>query len=124
MNIQKATAQYEAWLSLHTTLVQADLAFKHAQMTAGVFPFLRSTFYRWAQVFPDACPALAKAPILLAVGDLHIENFGTWRDTEGRLIWGVNDFDEAHEMPYTLDLGAPGCERESGRAALRQCADL
>ena len=104
MNIQKATAQYEAWLSLHTTLVQADLAFKHAQMTAGVFPFLRSTFYRWAQVFPDACPALAKAPILLAVGDLHIENFGTWRDTEGRLIWGVNDFDEAHEMPYTLDL--------------------
>ncbi len=104
MNIQKATQEYEAWLGERTTLVKADLDFKHTQMATGVFPFLRSTFYRWAQVFPEACPDLAKAPALLAVGDLHIENFGTWRDKEGRLIWGVNDFDEAHQMPYTIDL--------------------
>lgn len=104
MNIQKATQAYEAWLAERTTLVPADLAFKHAQMAAGAFPFLRSTFYRWAQIFPKTCPDLMKAPVLLAVGDLHIENFGTWRDAEGRLVWGVNDFDEAHEMPYTLDL--------------------
>jgi uncharacterized protein (DUF2252 family) len=38
------------------------------------------------------------------VGDLHVENFGTWRDSEGRLIWGVNDFDEVCEMPYAVDL--------------------
>jgi hypothetical protein len=38
------------------------------------------------------------------VGDLHIENFGTWRDAEGRLIWGVNDFDEAWPMSYAIDL--------------------
>jgi hypothetical protein len=104
MNIQMATQKYEAWLGERTTLVQADLDFKHRQMASGVFPFLRSTFYRWAQRFPQVCPALAKAPILLAVGDLHVENFGTWRDTEGRLVWGVNDFDEAHQMPYTIDL--------------------
>jgi hypothetical protein len=41
---------------------------------------------------------------VLAVGDLHLENFGTWRDADGRLVWGVNDFDEAAQMPYTLDL--------------------
>ena len=41
---------------------------------------------------------------MLAVGDLHTENFGTWRDTEGRLIWGINDFDEAFPMAYTNDL--------------------
>lgn len=104
MNIGKATQAYEAWLAERTTLVATDLAFKHTQMAQGVFPFLRSTFYRWAQVYPKICPALVKAPVLLAVGDLHIENFGTWRDAEGRLIWGVNDFDEAHEMPYTIDL--------------------
>ena len=80
MNIQKATQGYEAWLGERTTLVPADLNFKHQQMATGMFPFLRSTFYRWAQVFPDVCPDLAKAPALLAVGDLHIENFGTWRD--------------------------------------------
>ncbi len=33
----------------------ADLDFKHAQMATGVFPFLRSTFYRWAQVSPEIC---------------------------------------------------------------------
>jgi hypothetical protein len=41
---------------------------------------------------------------VLAVGDLHVENFGTWRDAEGRLVWGVNDFDEAARLPYSNDL--------------------
>jgi hypothetical protein len=41
---------------------------------------------------------------VLAVGDLHVENFGTWRDTEGRLVWGVNDFDEAWTASYAADL--------------------
>jgi hypothetical protein len=41
---------------------------------------------------------------VLAVGDIHLENFGTWRDVEDRVVWGVNDFDEATEMPYVLDL--------------------
>jgi hypothetical protein len=40
----------------------------------------------------------------LAVGDIHVENFGTWRDVDGRLVWGVNDFDEAAEMPFAIDL--------------------
>ncbi len=44
------------------------------------------------------------APQVLAVGDMHLENFGTWRDADGRLVWGVNDFDEAAVMPYPLDL--------------------
>lgn len=39
----------------------------------------------------------------MAVGDLHVENFGTWRDIEGRLVWGVNDFDEAHPLSYAND---------------------
>jgi hypothetical protein len=40
----------------------------------------------------------------LAVGDLHVGSFGTWRDTEGRLSWGVDDFDESYPLPYTNDL--------------------
>jgi hypothetical protein len=73
-------------------------------MKLAVFPFLRATFYRWAQIWPKVCPDLAKGPLVLAVGDLHVENFGTWRDAEGRLIWGVNDFDEAHPLAYANDL--------------------
>jgi hypothetical protein len=104
MNVVKATHQFEQWLGQRTDLVKKDLRLKHTSMKAEVFPFLRATYYRWAQVWPKVCPDLAKAPILLAVGDLHVENFGTWRDIEGRLIWGVNDFDEAHPLAYTNDL--------------------
>jgi len=104
MNVVKATHQFEDWLGHRTDIVKKDLRLKHANMKDAVFPFLRATFYRWAQVWPLVCPDLAKAPHVLAVGDLHVENFGTWRDGEGRLIWGVNDFDEAHPMAYTNDL--------------------
>ena len=91
MRIQKATKRYEVWLAKHLTLVPADLALKHTRMAEDPFQFLRATFYRWAQLWPQTCPELARAPKVLAVGDLHIENFGTWRDWEARLVWGVND---------------------------------
>ena len=85
-------------------VVEKDIATKHAKMADGPFPFLRATYWRWAETILDVCPEFANAPSVLAVGDIHLENYGTWRDVEGRLIWGVNDFDEAAEMPYALDL--------------------
>jgi hypothetical protein len=104
MNIRKATADFEQWLAKRLPIVRQDVALKHLHMAEAVFPFFRATFYRWLQLWPEVCPELAKAPSVLAVGDLHIENFGTWRDTEGRLIWGVNDLDEAWPSAYTIDL--------------------
>ena len=104
VNVVKSTRHYEAWLGTHTKLIKRDLQSKHQRMAEAVFPFLRATFYRWMQVWPEVCPDLARAPRVLGVGDLHIENFGTWRDVEGRLVWGVNDFDEAAELPFTNDL--------------------
>src|SRR5262245_51376355 len=68
------------------------------------FRFLRATYYRWAQIIPQALPNLAAAPRVLAVGDLHVENFGTWIDGEARLVWGVNDFDECAKLPCAYDL--------------------
>ncbi|MER6912924.1 DUF2252 domain-containing protein [Streptomyces sp. NPDC000594] len=37
-------------------------------------------------------------------GDLHAENFGTYMNANGRLIFNVNDFDEAYVGPFTWDL--------------------
>jgi len=104
MKVAKATSEYEAWLGKHLTLLPADLKRKHTAMTEALFPFFRATFYRWMQLWPDICAAQNKAPRVLAVGDLHVENFGTWRDVEGRLVWGINDLDEAYQLPYTIDL--------------------
>jgi hypothetical protein len=104
MNVVKATRDFESWLGKRTRLDKKDLRLKHDRMKAEIFPFFRATYYRWVQLWPEICSDLAKAPKVLAVGDLHVENFGTWRDIEGRLIWGVNDFDEAWPMAYTIDL--------------------
>ena len=104
MNIVKATRNYEAWLAKYTAIVEPDLRLKHQRMAEDLFCFLRATYYRWVELWQDACPDLARAPEVLAVGDLHVENFGTWRDIEGRLIWGINDFDEVYPMPYAIDL--------------------
>lgn len=79
---------------------------KHRKMSAGAFPFLRATFYRWVERWPEVCPRLAERDqdVLLAVGDLHVENFGVWRDSRNRLVWGINDFDDACELSFTSDL--------------------
>ena len=117
--VAAATQAYERWLGKRLDIVEADLALKHKLMQGSVFVFLRGTFYRWAALWQEAVPDLAKAPRMLAFGDLHVENFGTWRDTEGRLIWGVNDFDEVARMPYAVDLvrlvtSAMFAKRENG----------
>jgi len=103
-NIKDATASYEAWMRSCATVIQSDLRLKHEEMKESLFGFLRGTFYRWAQLWPSVCADLCHAPKVLAVGDLHVNSFGTWRDVEGRLCWGVDDFDEAYPLAYTNDL--------------------
>ncbi|MGH9741936.1 MAG: DUF2252 family protein [Candidatus Acidiferrum sp.] len=102
--ILEATSEFEKWLGAQIPIIRQDLRLKHQFMAEAEFPFFRATFYRWLQLWPEVCPELAKAPKVLAVGDLHIENFGTWRDLEGRLIWGVNDLDEVFPSSYAIDL--------------------
>lgn len=104
MNVVDATRAYEHWLGRHTRVLKDDLSAKHARMRESPFVFLRATFYRWLQLWPAVCAEEADAHAILAIGDLHTENFGTWRDREGRLVWGVNDVDEACVLPYTHDL--------------------
>ncbi|GAA1995835.1 MAG: DUF2252 domain-containing protein [Nocardioides sp.] len=37
-------------------------------------------------------------------GDLHVENFGTYLNSDGRLVFDVNDFDEAYLGRFVWDL--------------------
>src|SRR6187401_3637604 len=103
-DVVQATRSYERWLAAHTEIVAPDMRHKRVRMDESPFVFLRASYYRWAQQWASVVPEAADAPVVIAVGDLHMENFGTWRDTEGRLIWGINDFDEAAWLPYTNDL--------------------
>lgn len=103
MDIITATRQYETWLRKQIQVVDADIIQKHANMAEDPFIHLRATAYYWALRWPMLCPDLTGVSHVNSVRDLHIENFGTWRDSEGRLVWGVNDFDEAYPGPWTED---------------------
>jgi uncharacterized protein (DUF2252 family) len=61
-------------------LVEGDVRDKHRQMNEDPFQFFRGSYYRWAQLWPEFCPDLLNAPLLLSVGD------------------------EAWPLPYTNDL--------------------
>jgi hypothetical protein len=126
MKIVESAAAYETWLraQLGSEMVEKDIDTKHAKMSLGPFPFLRATYWRWAETILEVCPELADAPPVLAVGDIHLENYGTWRDDDGRLIWGVNDFDEAADMPYALDLVRLGTSAAVGCPHLASVADI
>jgi hypothetical protein len=104
MSFRDDNDAYEAWLATQCHVVADDIRAKHKLMKTSAFMFLRATYFRWAKKIDDWCPELMNAPRVLCVGDLHLENFGTWRDADGRFVWGVNDFDEAAVMPYPLDL--------------------
>jgi len=103
-NIVQSTLGYETWLRGHITVRETDLEQKHQFMADDIFMFFRATFYRWCERWYAACPSLANAEQLYAVGDLHIQNFGSWRDGHARLIWGVNDYDEVATMSFAVDL--------------------
>jgi hypothetical protein len=105
------TKSYEEWMRERLPYVEEKhLKSKYKQMakagTNAVFKFLRGTFYLWSLRFHQELPELMALtlPRVIGVGDVHVENFGTWRDAEGRLVWGANDVDEATSMPCTQDL--------------------
>ena len=103
-SLRSVTDSYEAWRARRIQVVAQDIETKHREMATSAFRMLRGTAYRFQQQFRALLPDLAAAPAAVAVGDLHVENFGTWRDRDARLAWGVNDFDEIDLLPYTFDL--------------------
>jgi uncharacterized protein (DUF2252 family) len=103
MSFKSDNAAFEKWLRQQCSVVEEDLQYKHRRMAKNSFTFLRATFFRWATRIETLCPELRNATQVLSVGDTHTENFGTWRDAEGRLVWGINDFDECAVIPYPFD---------------------
>lgn len=104
MSFVEQNTAYENWMRTACAVVEEDLERKHDRMSKNAFKFLRATFFRWPYTVRATAPEIMKLPAPLAVGDAHVENFGTWRDAEARLVWGINDHDDAAEIPYASDI--------------------
>ena len=79
---------------------------KFRKMAATPFAFYRgSACVYYADLHDVADPFLDERTSGVWIhGDLHAENFGTYLNSEGVLVFNVNDFDEAYVGPFIWDL--------------------
>ena len=90
-------------------LMEADpVAFRRRYRTMSADPhafFRGAACLFYADVTADEDPwSNEHSRAIWVHGDLHTENFGTYLNAEGRLVFDVNDFDEAYLGHFTWDL--------------------
>jgi uncharacterized protein (DUF2252 family) len=79
---------------------------KFRKMAESPFAFYRgSAALFYADVSRDDDPFLNEQTSRVWIqGDLHAQNFGTYMNNAGNLVFDVNDFDEATLAPFTWDV--------------------
>ncbi len=79
---------------------------KFRKMAADPFAFYRGSaclFYADVTTAPDTWADERTSRVWIH-GDLHAENFGTYLNSHGRMVFDVNDFDEAYIGHFSWDL--------------------
>src|SRR5439155_782590 len=83
--------------------------YKIERMAEGPFAFFRGSFHLFArdvlQGVDEPLPLpRSDATRIDIVGDLHAENFGTFKAADGLIHYDVNDFDETTQGCFDLDV--------------------
>ncbi|WP_368622062.1 DUF2252 domain-containing protein [Paraburkholderia sp. BR13444] len=79
------------------------LAMKYKAMRGSPFVFLRGTCHLFYQRLPRAS-VLDDAPHVWICGDMHLENFGSYKGDNRLVYFDNNDFDEACLAPAPYEL--------------------
>ncbi|MEV7227467.1 DUF2252 domain-containing protein [Polymorphospora sp. NPDC051019] len=108
---QRAERLVEVLIAEFGELIALDPAAfrrKFRKMAASPFAFYRgsaSVFYAdLTGDFADDRFLDGRTSRVWIHGDLHAENFGTYMNSSGELVFNVNDFDEAYVGPFSWDL--------------------
>jgi uncharacterized protein (DUF2252 family) len=81
----------------------ARLKMKYAKMAQSPFIFLRGACHLFYEALPDT-PLFREAPLAWCCGDLHFENFGSYKGDNRQVYFDINDYDEAALAPCTWDI--------------------
>jgi len=79
------------------------LAMKYAKLAQDPFLFLRGTCHLFYDSLPDL-PVFRDVPLAWCCGDLHFENFGSYKGDNRLVYFDINDYDEAALAPLTWDM--------------------
>ncbi|MFM9837753.1 MAG: DUF2252 family protein [Cyclobacteriaceae bacterium] len=82
---------------------QPTLPLKYKLMADNPFTFFRATCHLFYEDLATRS-ALSQGPLVWSCGDLHLENFGSYRAANGLVYFDINDFEEAMLAPATWDL--------------------
>ncbi len=83
------------------TRLQKLVPIKYGRMLESPFAFLRGSA---AVMAADLASSPTTGLEAVLCGDAHLSNFGTFASPERRLIFDINDFDEAYPGPWEWDL--------------------
>jgi uncharacterized protein (DUF2252 family) len=79
------------------------LLLKYRAMRASPFGFLRGSCHLFYARLPRG-GVFKSAPLVWVCGDLHVENFGSYKGDNRLAYFDVNDFDESALAPASWDL--------------------
>ena len=87
----------------NTGRIPGLLKLKYKNMRKDVFIFYRGTAHLFYEHLPKY-KFLYDCPQVWICGDLHFENFGSYKGDNGLVYFDINDFDEAALAPCLFDL--------------------
>jgi uncharacterized protein (DUF2252 family) len=76
---------------------------KYAKLRTNAFSFFRGTCHLFYRDLPVNL-ITDSVPIIWICGDLHLENFGTYKGEDRQIYFGINDFDEGALAPITWEM--------------------
>lgn len=79
------------------------LKLKYKKLATDPFSFFRGTCHLFYEDFPQNS-LMNLAPLTWICGDLHLENFGSYKGDNRLVYFDINDFDESVLAPCTWDL--------------------
>jgi uncharacterized protein (DUF2252 family) len=93
----------------HSDLIESNpeaIKNKFEKMSHSPFNFYRGTahlFYADMKQYPSEFINEKTGKVWIQ-GDLHIGNFGTYKDSKGDIVYDVNDYDECYLAPFIWDI--------------------
>jgi uncharacterized protein (DUF2252 family) len=93
----------ERIIQFNSDRVPQYTAIKYQTMSQNAFRFFRGTCHLFYEDLGKA-HALSSYPVTWICGDLHLENFGSYKGDNRLVYFDLNDFDEALLAPATWEL--------------------
>jgi len=87
----------------HASRQEPTREIKYKLMADNEFTFFRATCHLFYEDLANH-PALKQGPNVWVCGDLHLENFGSYRAFNGLVYFDINDFDETLPAPFEWDI--------------------